>query len=306
MSDRDVVGGVSETGGLGWDPPVVRRRDPALLAVSPAGATIAERVLDDHELLVVLAGGGTWRSDDVSADLAPGTVLLAPAGSRDAYRWHPRLPTRHAYLHFSVADGLTLPRVARPGSPTGITARLFRYLVWLDARADPAAVPLAAVTFDLLLRTALTGLTPDAARPGDIPVPLWQAVRHVRQRWADGVLRPVSQAELAQAAGISVGAFSRLFRQHLGLPPARAVEGVRLARAAALVRSAGQPLAVVAAGCGFADAYHLSHRFRAVYGVTPSRVRTGHPVAVPPDVRRLQELLLGVDQDGDAPDLLAG
>ncbi len=272
---------------------VVGRRDRALLATYPAGASFTPRVLRDCELVLILDGGARWTCDGRPVDLVPGSVLLAPSGVRDHYRWHPTRTTRHAYVHFEVRGPAPVSGpLVRHQPPTGVVGRLFRYLVWLDARADAASVALADATFGVLLDAVVTGLTPDDRQPDDVPPGLRAAVAHLRDRWSDGVLRPVPLAELAAAARLSAGAFSRLVRRHLGLPPARAVEGVRLARAAALVRTGGQPLRTVAAACGFADAYHLSHRFRATHGVPPSAVRQGYAVAVPDGVRRLERLLL--------------
>jgi AraC-like DNA-binding protein len=263
------------------------------VASYPAGASFTARTLRDHELVLLLTGGAVWTCDGTATELVPGGVLLARPGSRDHYRWHPTATSRHAYVHFEVTGPGPLPPVLRHQPPTGVVGHLFRYLVWLDARADPASAALAEATFGLLLDAVLTGLTPEQAQPDDLPATLRRAVDHVRARWADGVLRPVSQAELAAAAGLSVGAFSRLFGRHLGVPPARAVEGVRLARAAALART-GAPLRQVAQVCGFADAYHLSHRFRAVHGFAPVAVRDGRAVSAPDGVRRLEQLLLDV------------
>ncbi|MER7838189.1 helix-turn-helix domain-containing protein [Streptomyces sp. NPDC096040] len=45
---------------------------------------------------------------------------------------------------------------------------------------------------------------------------------------------------------------------------------------------AGISLRATAVQCGFADVYHFSRRFRAVYGMPPSTFRTVPPESAPP------------------------
>ena len=59
------------------------------------------------------------------------------------------------------------------------------------------------------------------------------------------------------------------------------LELVRLSRAAVLLQRSNASLAEVADATGFANAYHLSRRFRAAYGVPPGRFRRTLPGADP-------------------------
>jgi AraC-like DNA-binding protein len=106
-----------------------------------------------------------------------------------------------------------------------------------------------------------------------VPATISKALAHIRREWSQGHLRSIRLSELAQAADVSTGHFARQFRTCYGVGAATALERLRLARAATMLRSARQPLAEVAVGCGFADAYHFSRRFSAVYGLPPGRCR---------------------------------
>ena len=278
--------------------PHVLRRDRAGLATWPPGSALAPRVLHADELLLVLAGGARWTGADRTVDLVPGSLLLTRAGGPERWTWHPTTPTRHLHVHFTpvVPAADRAPLVHHEPQP-GILGALFRQLVRLDARADRDAEGVREVaesTFGLLLRTALTGLGGAAGPEPELPAALAAAVAHVRQRWSGGVLEPVPVAELARAAAVAPGTLSRAFHAHLGVAPAAGLEGVRLARAVALLRTTAAPLRTVAALCGFADAFHLSHRCRAVLGAPPSAVRDpAAPAPEPsPPVRRLEALLL--------------
>lgn len=83
--------------------------------------------------------------------------------------------------------------------------------------------------------------------------------------------RQVSLAELAEAAGLSEGRFSHVFKQSTGETPHR--WQMRLRVEAASVRMLAAPdlgLAEIAADCGFADQAHLGRLFRAHFGRTPA------------------------------------
>jgi AraC-like DNA-binding protein len=62
----------------------------------------------------------------------------------------------------------------------------------------------------------------------------------------------------------------RRFRDQTGLTPHAFQTNVRIARARAML-SGGEPIARVAAACGFADQPHLTRTFRRAVGVTPGR-----------------------------------
>lgn len=285
------------------DQPHLLGRERAHIVRYPAGASLGRRTLRDHELVLLLSGSAVWTTDGVPRALQPGSVLLAVPGTTDAYDWDPHEPTRHAFVHFSLAGEPTAEPVVHHQPHTGVIGMLFRYLVWLDSQSGEDSRLLAEQTFGLLLGAVLTGRTPELARQDELPAAVRACVEHVRELWADGILRPVAVDRLAAEAGVSIRGLARAFGATLGLPPAHALEAVRLARAAALVRSGRLPLREIADACGFSDAFHLSRRIRNAYGVPPAVLREAehtHDVVdpFPPGVRRLEQLLFelpGVD-----------
>ena len=147
---------------------------------------------------------------------------------------------------------------------------LCRRLVELGASADPAAQARTDQLVGVLL-DAFVGLQVDAPLPPHV-----QAIADfVATAWAHDGVRLLEVDELAAAASLSTGHVFRVFRGEYGCSPARALELLRLARAATALERSNAPLAQVARGSGFANAYHLSRRFRAVYGCPPGAYRTG-------------------------------
>jgi AraC family transcriptional regulator len=70
--------------------------------------------------------------------------------------------------------------------------------------------------------------------------------------------------------GIEPFQFSRAFKRHLGLSPARYVERSRIEQAKALIVNAGMSLVNIAQAVGFVDQSHFSRRFRLHEGRTPA------------------------------------
>jgi AraC family transcriptional regulator len=86
---------------------------------------------------------------------------------------------------------------------------------------------------------------------------------------------PVSLAELAAAAGLSVSQFSRQFKARTGQAPHRFLLGLRVEHACRLLRTDQLPIAEVAFRCGFSHQEHLTRVMKAHVGTTPGALRRG-------------------------------
>lgn len=82
-----------------------------------------------------------------------------------------------------------------------------------------------------------------------------------------------SVADIAQACRLSRSYFIRAFRETTGTTPHQWLLKQRVAQACALLRDSDQPLAQIAAGCGFADQSHFSRVFAQAEGMPPSQWR---------------------------------
>jgi AraC-like DNA-binding protein len=130
----------------------------------------------------------------------------------------------------------------------------------------------ASLELDESVVGVLEGLRPHL-RPG--PPPARGGSEHAAVRRARAYLiehwdQPVPLAELASFAGLTRFELVRRFRQQAGLTPHAFQTNLRIARARRML-NAGDPIARVAAACGFADQPHLTRTFRRAVGVTPGR-----------------------------------
>lgn len=115
------------------------------------------------------------------------------------------------------------------------------------------------------LRRHLRPAAPDAGGGAE-----HAAVRRARSYLAERWDRQVALAELSAFAGLSRFELVRRFREQTGLTPHAFQTNLRVAHARTMLR-AGDPIAQIAAACGFADQSHLTRTFRRAVGITPGR-----------------------------------
>jgi AraC family transcriptional regulator len=97
-----------------------------------------------------------------------------------------------------------------------------------------------------------------------------RAIDVIEARFADAV----SLQDLADAAGLGIRQFTRVFRDATGRSPHQYLLHRRVEQAKVLIRQ-GMPLADVAAQCGFCDQSQLTRTFVRHVGTTPGRFRAG-------------------------------
>jgi transcriptional regulator GlxA family with amidase domain len=78
---------------------------------------------------------------------------------------------------------------------------------------------------------------------------------------------------LAQRASMSPRNFSRTFTNEVGLPPAKAVERIRLETARARVEDTSQNFDVIATACGLHNADRMRRSFLRAFGQPPQTMR---------------------------------
>lgn len=270
-----------------WATDVAPRRPG--LGRFPPGARMPERVLADHELVWMLRGTARLTGEQ-PRDLKPGDLLLVPPGLRHGFVWDAREPTVHGYLHFDCATPLPASPLLVPMTRGDPLAALCAWMLRLAVLPEGEAPLRDTLAFVLRTLAGLPAPTPVAT----LPTPLAAALGWLREQWAEPPLRRVTTRQLAAAAALSVSQLTRLHVASFGFGPARGLSLVRLAEAESLLVRTDLPLEVVARTCGFADASHLSHRFREVHGTAPDRYRrsgTATSVLDDPGARALHAAL---------------
>ena len=86
-------------------------------------------------------------------------------------------------------------------------------------------------------------------------------------------MRPITAADIAEAAGFSPNYLSRKFRESAGIGVHEYLVYTRLRHAAEALVWTGDTITQIALRCGFSDGNYFKDAFKKEYGVTPSEYR---------------------------------
>ena len=251
------------------DPKAGRHRDPS------------EESFDGPSL--VFSEGEPWRFRSAAGaiDIDPRGVLLVEAGTPYQARHERSFPADRSLtvrFHAEAVRGLagSATSTAFFGSwwlprSTALEAARLR-VARAASRADSEAIDGAALALlDLVGSHDLVGSDADAADARDGRDRVVDGAAWLRANLAD----PIGLADLARATHTSPFHLSRLFRRHLGMPPFAYLRGIRLERAAELLRDGDEPVTAVCYAVGFGSLSHFVTAFRTTYGVSPGAYRRG-------------------------------
>ena len=256
---------------------------PVLLADYPPGATFGPRRLRDYEFVWLLRGSAIWTVDDDRQLLRPGMLALARPGVVDHYQWDSDRASTHAYVHFGLA-GVDHLRPARPTvrsfAALPVLDGICHYLLQLAGDRSAESAARRDQLLELMVDIFVAGPVP-AGGARVLPQIVITIADRVRVDWDGNGIRPLSVDTLAGFADVSAGHLHRVFRDHVGLSPGRALELIRLARAATTLRRSSASIAEISALTGFANPYHFSRRFSGVYQIPPGRYRHSDDVVDP-------------------------
>jgi transcriptional regulator GlxA family with amidase domain len=204
-----------------------------------------------------------------------GAFLLARAGLLDG---------RRATTHWASADQLARLYPDVQVDPDPIFLRDGQ--IWTSAGVTCGMdLALALVEEDLDREAALTiarHLVLFLRRPGNqsqfsatlaAQQPEREPLREVQRRVIEDVAAAHTVEAMAASASMSPRHFARAFRAETGLTPARYVERVRLEAARRRLEETAEPVAAVAASCGFGTAETMRRSFLRALDVGPAEYR---------------------------------
>jgi transcriptional regulator GlxA family with amidase domain len=269
--------------------------------LSPDGRKVAASngvtIVPDHDLrdhaalrwLVICAGGNPALFDDPAtlawlrtlarrgvrmAGVSGGPYLLARAGLLDGYRctihWEHLSSIREEFPHLDVTGARHEIDRDRMTCAGGIAALDMMH----ERISRDHGTELAARVSEWFLQTDV--------REGQGPqrMSLSQRLGVSSPRLQDVVARmeasieePVSRAELARVAGISLRQLERLFAAQMQTSVSAYYLGIRLERARSLLRQTAMPITEISVACGFASPAHFSRSYRRRFGRPPNAER---------------------------------
>ena len=85
--------------------------------------------------------------------------------------------------------------------------------------------------------------------------------------------REITREEVARQVGMSAGHLSQVLKERTGRSFVELLRELRVQAACVMLAGGEEPLAAVAAACGFCDQSYLTHVFRDLRGMTPKQYR---------------------------------
>lgn len=253
---------------------------------------IAERIIVDHELVLILDGHGEVSFPGETVRYRPHDLLVIGPFVPHRFSASGTGAARHLAVHFDLAPGvpptgarlaerrpyavvfprgLALPRVGKPLPGDGIEPALLE-IVRRVSRGGPTDAIAASGLLQSVLARLLESGRPAGVRPegdGRTMARLDRAVERIEREFAS----PLAVADLAKSAGLSPSRFTVLFTGWTGSSPYEYLRRFRIRQACRMLESPDLSVKQVAARTGFADAFHFSKAFHALIGVPPTRFR---------------------------------
>jgi transcriptional regulator GlxA family with amidase domain len=270
----------SLTGGVVGGPGPVRLDTVALGALrGPVDTVVVPGAYDPtvrpaHQPLISAVAGLADSARRVTS-VCSGALLLAAAGQLDG---------RRATTHWAVTDMLAQGHPEVAVQPDSIFVRDGN--VWTSAGVTAGLdLALALVEEDLggeVAREIARWLVMFRRRPGgqsqfsphlEARTAETTSLRDVQDWLADHLDRDLSNAALADRAGMSERNFARRFREEIGVTPAVHVARLRVEAAKELLAQADTGLVEIARRCGFGTVETFHRTFHRATGTTPGRYR---------------------------------
>jgi AraC-like DNA-binding protein len=188
---------------------------------------------------------------------------------------HPQRPWKHSWIHChgqAIVVGLTAARIPLNRPLAFKDAYLIeRHLKPIHDELKQSVVPDAVILESYLaiwMREIDRESNPAAHEP-KMPERLLRTLRFVETHFAE----PLTLADLAGQAHLSVSRFSAEFRQHMRASPMEYLLQLRLRQAIHFLRDRNLSVAEVAERTGFNDPFYFSRQFRRHHGHSPLQYR---------------------------------
>lgn len=269
----------SESGldlGARWSLTALGRTEPLPHTVLVAGGRGSRTVCDDPALVGEVAR--LVAACDRSGSVCTGAFVLAAAGVLDGRRatthwaWAEQLATTHPAVDVAPDDIYT--RDGDVWTSAGVTAGMDLALALVAEDHDDETARQVSQWLVMYLRRS--GGQSQFSAPVTAATARRDEIRRVQDRVAANPAADCAVAEMARVASMSPRHFARVFREQVGMTPARYVESCRIDLARSLLETTDLTVAEVARRSGLGDASTLHRAFDRHLSVSPAAYRAHH------------------------------
>lgn len=221
------------------------------------------------------------------ASVCTGAFLLAAAGILDGRRatthWAAAAELARRYPRVRVDPEPIFVRDGKVWTSAGVTAGMDLALALVEE--DQGRDVALSIARHLVLFLRRPGNQSQFSATLAAHAPRRTGLREVQRYAVEHLAADLSVEALAALSHMSPRHFARTFRAEIGLTPARYVERLRLEAARRRLEEGEEPVAEVAAACGFGTPETMRRVFLRALGIGPSEYRRRfHITAAAPDV----------------------
>ena len=237
---------------------------------APPGLQLTNHEHEQAHIVIMLSGAFEEEDRGRTEWLEPGSTRFSPCGDRHNLRFSQsggrclllHVPERFGDLRLlperrQFVSNPWLRRVA--GEPRNVAA---------SAQPNDGTLEVDLLLVEMLAQSR----RPRRSRASTLPP--WLA--RLRDRLHDDPFSVPTLIEVSLAAQRHPTHVARAFREHLGRSLTSYVRALRLVEARRAIVGTREPLADVAARCGFADQSHMTRWFRRDLATTPAALRLEH------------------------------
>ncbi len=241
------------------------------LFISSGKGTHPDRVLGDHELIVVRKGTLSIWENDVRFDVPAGHALLLYAGRRHRGASPFGRDLSFYWIHFITRPQrrqklrLDVPQFCRVARPDCIAELFHRYLDDQESgRLDRlyASVLLLQILCEVSRKPIPADTTRGAALTGRAEA---YVTRHLVEK--------LSTASIARALRVNPDYLNRVFRKVQHMTVTECIQRHRMKNAAAMLRDTTDAISEVSSASGYQSTGYFRRLFERFYGVSPHDYR---------------------------------
>lgn len=214
----------------------------------------------------VVSGSFWLRVAGKEYTVEPNTLVFFPSNME----FERRMLRPITFYHVRVEEQGELPHgVVKPQNAVRMLGTL-AYMTELDLQSSEGAALGAHCLADLLLQPQIEQA---------VKMPQTDAVLRAAIAYFEANLsKKISLDEVAAHVGISPTGLIRHFKLHADTTPMHYLNTLRLRRAEELLCTTDQPLAAIAAACGFDNAFYFSNTFKKEKGISPKAFRAAFAI----------------------------
>lgn len=257
------------------------------LATYPRGAHLGPRTIPDREFAWIIDGEATITYDAVDWLVRPGDLAFIAPGIVHEFAWNSHGPTRHGYIHFSLAGHVPPLAIDRPvlrGPDASRLCVLLGHLLTVAQRADAgeaAALDLLHDGLSFVLRSFAVEVRRELTPLGADHPAIRRAARRIESQRRSGTAPKVMAADLARHAGVSEAHLNRLVKARFGHRLSALLRHMRLNHALELLDRTDLSVKAIADAAGYENRFAFSRALRAAFGAAPGELRAALRAGAP-------------------------